>query len=293
MIEELKTFITVVEHNSFTKAADIIKLSQPSVSLHIKHLEDYFGTVLIKRSIKQKKISITPTGRLLYERAKHIINILEQTREDLKEYHNVIRGTLRIGASLTIGEYFLPSFLGDMIKKYPELKLEVTIENTDTICNMVDNMELDIGLIEGMVPSGKFIHEYFYEDNMVLATPYNYYKNNKKFSIDSLQDQTWISREEGSGTKEYLNVFLTSNRISPKNIIILGSNYAVKEAVKNGLGITLISYHVVKEDIKNKQISIMPTEQKYTRHFSCIFPKGVVMSKGTEVFLDMIKNFQQ
>jgi len=96
MIDALKTFIAVVEYENFTKAAEAIKLSQPSVSLHIKHLEEYFNTILIQRSIKQKKIYITESGSLLYERSKQIIKLLEDTKGDLLDYGNVVKGRLRI-----------------------------------------------------------------------------------------------------------------------------------------------------------------------------------------------------
>lgn len=160
ILEELKTFIAVVEYKNFTKAAEAINLSQPSVSLHIKHLEDYFNATLIKRSIKQKNITITKSGKLLYERGKQILELLEDTRYKLLDYSKVVKGELHIGASFTIGEYFLPAFLGYVAKEYPELKLLVTIENTANICRKVENLEVDLGLIEGIVPCDKFNYEY-------------------------------------------------------------------------------------------------------------------------------------
>ena len=100
----------------------------------VKHLEEYFNTTLIQRSIKQKNIYVTESGNLLYERSKQIINLLETTKDDLMDYGNIIKGKLRIGASFTIGEYFLPAFLGKFTKAYPNLELEVVIENTHNIC---------------------------------------------------------------------------------------------------------------------------------------------------------------
>lgn len=291
MINELKTFIAVVEYKNFTKAAEAINLSQPSVSLHIKHLEEYFNIILIQRSVKQKTISITQAGNLLYERSKQIIKLLEDTKSELMAYTNTVQGKLHIGASFTIGEYFLPAFLGQFAKKYPDLELEVTIENTHNICKKVKNFEVDLALIEGSVPSSNFIKEPFYKDKMALAVPYNHYLVNREFSIEELQNQTWISREEGSGTRDYLNLFLSSNNINPKNIIVFGSNYSVKEAVKNNLGITFISSFVTKNSLTHKEISILNTNQEYTRHFSYILQEGNIPSKGTLVFIDMLKSY--
>jgi len=291
MIDELKTFIAVVEYKNFTKAAEAINLSQPSVSLHIKHLETYFNVTLIQRSIKQKNIYITESGTLLYERSKRIIKLLEDTKDDLLDYNNFVKGRLHIGASFTIGEYFLPTFLGEFTKAYPDLELEVTIENTHNICEKVKKFEVDLALVEGTVPSYNFEINNFYKDTMVLATAYNHNLVNRKFSIEDLENQTWISREIGSGTREYLNLFLSTNNINAKNIIVFGSNYSVKEAVKNNLGITFISSLVTENSLKNNEISILKTTQQYTRPFSYIFQKGIVPSKGTLVFIDMLKNY--
>lgn len=291
MIEELKTFISVVEHKNFTKAAESINLSQPSVSLHIKHLEEYFNTTLIQRSIKQKHIYITESGNLLYERSKQIINILETTKSDLMDYGNIVKGKLRIGASFTIGEYFLPAFLGQFTKSYPNLELEIVIENTHNICEKVKNFQVDLALVEGLIPFSNFITNNFYKDEMIIAVPYDHYLISKDFSIQELQNQMWVSRELGSGTREYLNHFLSTNNITPKNIIVFGSNYAVKEAVKNNLGITFISSLVTKSSTENKEISILKTDQKYTRNFSYILQKGIIPSKGTLAFIDMLKDY--
>lgn len=291
MLEELKTFISVVEFKNFTKAAEAINLSQPSVSLHIKHLEEYFNTTLIQRSIKQKNIFVTESGYLLYERSKQIIKLLEETKDDLLDYGNVVKGRLRIGASFTIGEYFLPTFLGQFTKKYPDLELEVAIENTHNICEKVKNFQVDIALIECTVPSSNFQVNPFYKDKMVIAVPYNHYLVNREFSPEELGNQTWISREIGSGTREYLNLFLSTNNINAKNIIVFGSNYSVKEAVRNNLGITFISSLVTEASLINNEISILETAQEYTRDFSYILQKGILPSKGTIVFIDTLKTY--
>ncbi|PRR80009.1 LysR family transcriptional regulator [Clostridium vincentii] len=293
MLDELRTFIAVVEYKNFTKAAKEINLSQPSVSLHIKHLEGYFNTTLIQRSVKQKNIYITQSGNLLYERSKQIIKLLDDTKGDILDYGNVVKGRLHIGASFTIGEYFLPTFLGQFTKAYPNLELEVTIENTHNICEKVKSFQVDLALVEGTVPSSNFKINHFYKDKMEIAVPYNHYLVNQKFSIEELRNQTWISREVGSGTREYLNFFLSTNDIHPKNIIVFGSNYSVKEAVKNNLGITFISSLVTEPALKNKEISILKTIEKYTRPFSYILQKGILPSKGTLVFIDMLKDYMK
>ncbi|MDP4143335.1 MAG: LysR family transcriptional regulator [Bacillota bacterium] len=290
MIDELKTFIAVVDEKSFTKAASSINMSQPSVSLHIARLEKYFNTTLIERSNKQRNIFITQTGEMLYKRAKQLVTILEETKEELSNYHNSPSGTLKLGSSMTIGEFLLPSILGDFVKEFPNIKLEVTIHNTKDIYTKFKNYDIDIALIEGTVPVHNYRHGNFYKDTMVLVVPNSYpYEDNEEITLkEHLSDQTWINREEGSGTGENLKIFLDHEGISPKNLIILGSNYAIKEAVKNNLGITFISSLVVNEAVKKNELKIIPTKTQYNRYFSYLVHKENSVSKLASLFLDRL-----
>ena len=130
MFQELKTFIHVVEFNNFTKAGEYLNLSQPSVSTHIKNLENYFGVKLINRSVKQKKILITDSGYKLYEKAKEIMSLLDITYMEVRNNTDTLKGKLKIGASLTIGEYLLPRFISYFTNKYPDIDVELSINNT-------------------------------------------------------------------------------------------------------------------------------------------------------------------
>lgn len=129
MLEELKTFITVTELQSFTRAAEQLNISQPTVSLHIKRLEEYFDEILIYRSRQQKKPVITAAGRRLYQQAKKILSLWKSTYNYVKDdfTHG---GSLTIGVTFTIGEYFLPEFLGEFNKEFPDIKVELEIGNT-------------------------------------------------------------------------------------------------------------------------------------------------------------------
>lgn len=285
MIDELKTFIAVVDFKNFTRAGESINLSQPSVSTHIKNLESYFNTQLINRSIKQKNIVITESGYLLYEKAKEILHMIDSTKAELRSLDGHVKGHLRIGASLTIGEYLLPKFLAKFSSKYPDIEFELIIENTHNICSKIKNFTLDIGLIEGTTPSSDFNQNYFLEDKMVIACSKNSDILNGVFSIDKLQNKNWIVREEGSGTRDYINMFLTTNKIVPNNLMVLGSNYAIKEAVKNNLGITIISNYVTEPAVENNELETIELEKSYTRPFSYILPKNINTSHLTNLFI--------
>lgn len=291
LFEELKTFIAVVEHKNFTKAGEYLNLSQPSVSTHIKNLENHYGVTLINRSIKQKTIFITENGYKLYKRSKEIIHLLETTYMEVRDISDSIKGSIKVGASLTIGEYILPKFLTSFCKKYPDIDVEIFIENTSLISSRVKDLTLDLGFIEGISVYPNFNQEYLLEDKMVLALPYDSRLSNTNLSLEKLQNQNWIVREEGSGTREFLNKFLSTNKIVPKNIMVLGSNYAVKEAVRNNLGITIISSLVASRAAENKELFIVELDNSYSRNFSYILPKNITISKIAEIFLNEFKEY--
>ena len=291
LFEELKTFISVVEYKNFTKAGEHLNLSQPSVSTHIKNLENTLGVTLINRSIKQKTIFITESGYSLYKRAKEIVNLLDVACMEVKDNSNSIKGHLKLGASFTIGEYVLPTFLSYFSKKYPDIEVDVFIANTTSICSQLNELILDVGLIEGTASHSNFSQEYFLKDKMVLTLPYESDLALNPFSLDKLQNQKWIVREEGSGTREFLNMFLCTNEIIPKGIMVFGSNYAVKEAVKHNLGITIISDLVTNPAVKNKELSVIELDNSYTRHFSYILPKNINISNASDIFLKELKIF--
>lgn len=287
MIEELKTFLAVVDKKSFTKAAAAINISQPSVSLHISNLEKYFQTKLIERSNKQRSIFITAQGDLLYKRAKQILSVLEETKEELLQSDHSPSGTLRIGASMTIGEFLLPSILSEFMKLYPNIKLDMTVENTEHIYEKFKNYDIDIALIEGTVPVENYIHHNFYKDAMVIVAPISFQYDKSAQLKTALSNQTWIHREKGSGTGENLNIFLNSYGISPKNLITMGSNYSIKEAVKNHMGISFISSLVVDEAVKNNEVKIIPLENQYYRYFSYLIHENN-LPKAVELFLQRL-----
>ena len=154
-------------------------------------------------------------------------------------------------------------------------------------------MKLDIGLIEGLASSTLFKQEYFLEDEMVLVVPYSSDLKDKELTLDDLQNRRWIAREEGSGTREYLDLFFTQNKIIPKSIMVLGSNLAVKEAVRNNVGLTITSKHVILEAEARNELTSIKLTNDFTRSFSYIYPKELTLSKAANIFLEELKAYTQ
>ncbi|WP_059171702.1 LysR family transcriptional regulator [Bacillus sp. FJAT-27445] len=286
--DALKTFITLAEVGNFTKTSEFLHISQPSVSLHIKNLEKEFQTELFRRS--PKSVQITPTGEILYSRAKQLIAIYEQAKDEILEHHNSVQGKLIIGASFTIGEYILPELLLMVKKDFPELEFQIVIGNTDEIVNYVQVFKVDIGLIEGQTNEKELIVHPLMEDELFIISPNSHPLAGKGgVAIKDLQNQAWVTREEGSGTREYLNHFIRSNGLKVKSLLTISSNQGIKESIIKGLGLSLLSHSVIEREVKHGDLSIIRLKnQTFTRTLSYIYSPIMRNKRSVEAFIQML-----
>ncbi|WP_163528240.1 LysR family transcriptional regulator [Halobacillus ihumii] len=289
--EALKTYITVIELQSFTKASKTLNLSQPTVSFHIKNLEKFYQSTLIDRS--PKRFQLTQTGELVYQRARQVLGVIDKSRTEVNDYHNQLRGSLHIGASYTVGEYILPGLLKVFDERYPEVDLEIEIENTERINRGVQLHDLDIGLVEGQVSERDLDSVPFLEDEMVVVVPLEHsMRKQEEVGFHQLQDHTWIGREAGSGTRAVMDSILESYNIRPRKMITIGSNHGVIQGVKQGLGLSLISKTVVDHSHAHHHIYDLPFIKPPTRFFSYVFPASEQeLSKNAEVFIELMEEF--
>lgn len=286
--DALKTFVTLVEVNNFTKTSEILHISQPSVSLHIKNLEQEYQTTLFIRS--PKSVQITPTGQILYERAKQILAIYEAAKEDILAHHHAIQGSLVIGASFTIGENILPPILACLQQQFPHLELEIIIGNTNEIIHLAKLLQIDIGLIEGQSRDKELVIKPFMQDELFIVGANNHpLTQRSSITISELQQQNWVARESGSGTRTYLDHLFRVNGLQVKSLLTISSNQGVKECVIQGLGLALLSGCVIEREIKNGDLAKLPLEgQHFTRTFSYLFSPTMKNKRNVEALIDFI-----
>lgn len=288
--DALKTFVTLVEVKNFTKTAEILLMSQPSVSLHVKKLEEEFQTKLFLRSPKFLKVTLT--GEILYERAKQMITIYEQTIQDIQEHDRSIKGELKIGASFTIGEYILPSLLIDLQKDYPELELQVVIGNTEEIVKAVRLYKVDIGLIEGQTNEKELsVHPFMQDELFVVSSNDHELACKTEVEIADLHDQAWVTREVGSGTREYLNHVIRSNGLKIKSMLTISSNQGIKETlIKHGGGLALLSRSVIERDVQTKILSTISLKnESFNRTLSYVYSPIMEDKKNVKTFIRELK----
>jgi DNA-binding transcriptional LysR family regulator len=245
-----------------------------------------FQTKLFLRSPKFLKVTLT--GEILYDRAKQMITIYEQTRQDIQEHDRSIKGELKIGASFTIGEYILPSLLIDLQEDYPELELQVVIGNTEEIVQAVRLYKVDIGLIEGQTNEKELsVHPFMQDELFIVSSNTHELANKDEVEITDLHDQAWVTREVGSGTLEYLNHVIRSNGLKIKSILTISSNQGIKETlIKNGAGLALLSRSVIERDVKNKILSIIQVkDESFNRTLSYVYSPIMKDKKNVKTFI--------
>jgi DNA-binding transcriptional LysR family regulator len=289
MLESMKMFVTVYEQKSFSRAAKLLHLSQPGVSLHIQNMENELGTKLFHRT--PKLVKPTQAGEAFYHRAKQLLKLYEEARHEIQQLQNTVTGSLKIGASFTIGEYLLPKLLAEYAREYPSVGIEVTIANTEEITKAVQRSQFDIGLVEGEGAPADLQVLPFLKDELVLVASVGHpLALRKNITAEQLHDQVWIWREHGSGTRAYSDQLIEEWGLRIKHAYIFSSSQGVKEAVMEGLGIAMLSRLIVDRELENGELAVIqPAKKRFFRRFSLLRSPAQHDTKALQVFIDKVK----
>lgn len=290
--ERLKTFIAVSEKKSFSEAAKILYVTQPTITAQIKALEEELNTKLFERTTK--KVEMTQSAAILFKYAKEIVHFNDLAKKEISEIEETMYGDLRIGCSLTIGEYILPVFLKNLKDMYPLINMSVEITNSNNIViNMKDQL-IDVGLVETPINDPQLVVEPFLEDELILIAAPHYFANKEiTISPDLLKTTPLIMREKGSGTRAVVMERLQAAGLSPDklNVIMeLGSTEAIKSAVAAGLGVSIISKHAIKKEQKLQLIKAYTIKNiSFYRNFYIAYRKNQVLKSTTDIFIEELK----
>jgi DNA-binding transcriptional LysR family regulator len=291
---KLKVFCTVAEARSFSKASEIIRLTQPAVSLQIQALEEIYGTKLFNRS--GCVITLTKAGELLYKYAKEINSLYASAEKEIGEFTGHVKGIVTIGASSTIGNYVLPAVISEFRKKFPKVTVHLVIGNTKTVVDYLNAGNLDIALVEGEVNKQKLIKEKLIPDEMVLImSPHHPWGKRPNVSLLEVTKEPFIFREEGSGTRQMIEKYLVKHGISLQSIkiaFIMGSTESIKSAVEEGLGVSIVSRWAAKKEIRYGSLkTAIFKEDRFVRDFSLLYRKAKDSSFTLDKFLGFLKKY--
>ncbi|BCM90663.1 HTH-type transcriptional regulator CysL [Abditibacteriota bacterium] len=280
----LRLFMTVAEQGSFSRAAQVAHISQPAVSKGIQELEKQVGLPLLERGARG--VRLTEAGSRLQEHAGAIFAAERVAEEELRAYRGLSGGTLRIGASLTIANYYLPPILARFIADYPDLNLHLTSQNTETIVALLLDYKLDVVLVEGPVHHERIEVRKWREDELVVvAASQHPLALRAPITAADLNDAVWVVREPGSGTREVVEKALLGRHLRWKHTLEINSTAAIKQTVASGLGLAMVSLHSAADQIALGKLRVLSiSDLKVTRPLTSLHLKNRPLSLAARTF---------
>lgn len=284
-LRHMKIFATVCKENSVTGAAKKLYISQPAVSNAIKELESYYGVPLFDRI--SKRLFLTQAGELVYNYSLHINSLFEELEATIKASETI--GKLRVGSSITIGTHFLPMYIKEFMRKFPDIQVFATVDSSDIIENMIVDNELDIALIEGLIHSDSIISKDFIKDELVVICDIdNPLLHKKVLSISDLSSQKFLMRERNSGSREFAESILLIHNIAITPIWESSSTEAIIQGVANGIGISILPAQLVQDAIdRNIVAKVKITGLDFKRQYHIIYHKNKFLTNAATEFVSL------
>jgi LysR family transcriptional regulator, low CO2-responsive transcriptional regulator len=244
-LHQLRTFRAVADQLSFSAAASELHLSQPSVSYQVKELEEVLGVSLLDRL--GKRIRLTEAGEILYGYTQRTLNLLDEAVLVMEQLRGIERGTLRVGATATVGIYVVPLALGAYKRKHPKLAVSLEIGGREQLESRLRNGAIDLALMSPPFTDPDLEGTPFMDDELVMVVPPGHpLANRKRLALGDFKDESFLMREPGSGTRVAVEQAARNGGVSLQVGMELGSNGAIKHAVEAGLGVAVLSRHAIE-----------------------------------------------
>ena len=292
-IHRLMIFCKVIEFQSFTKAAEATGLTQPTVSEHIRALEVSLGEKLIDRL--GREILPTPAGKVLFKYAQEIIQLRDKAVQAIGKFKGELSGSLYVGASTIPGTYVLPRFVGTFKACYPSIQITVKIGGSGEIVKEILDGRVEFGIIGAKWDEKKILLEEIYSDELVLVVYKGHpWEGRESVGLGELAGAPFVLRERSSGTRAVTAQALEAAGFSPSllNVVAeMGANEAVREAIKARIGVSIISWQAVREDIERGCLCAVPLEQvSIRRPFYLAQRKNRELSPLCSAFLEHLRS---
>jgi len=293
-IRQLEVFVSVCRSGSFSKAAKELYLTQPTVSSHIVQLEKELGTHLFER--RGRNTVPTEAGERLYPYALGVLDLMQKTRESFSAYTNEYKGTIQIVASQTPGNYLLPRLLKTFQEQFPEIRMDLSILNSEVVIEKLLNYEADIGFVGSEYDNDQLELIPFEEDHLVVIASQQSPLKNKtnaggEIRIEDILGFPFVLRKRGSATLKTFEKTLVAHggrELGSMNIVMeVDSIEGVKNFVKEDLGVSVLSHHCISDQDELLSFNIEGMELK--RQFYSVHHKNRVMSPSCQALLRLIK----
>ncbi|MFO8086075.1 MAG: selenium metabolism-associated LysR family transcriptional regulator [Desulfobacterales bacterium] len=290
---QLNIFCKVVEHKSFSLAGKAVHLSQPTVSSHIKDLEDHFGCRLIDRLAKEAVP--TKEGEILYRYAIRLLGLKNEAETALAEFHGKIKGRLAVGGSTIPGVYIIPKMIGAFIQRYPEVTISLVNGDSGDIISYIAEGSLELGIVGAVANDKRIVQEKLIQDELRLVMPSDHkWADKKSIKPQLLMEEPFICREAGSGTLISIRESLgkIGYGLGDLNIVAeMGSTEAVIQGIKSKLGLSIISPVSITEELRVGTLKALTLEGlSMKRNFFLSFHKYRSRSPLSQVFIQFLKD---
>jgi DNA-binding transcriptional LysR family regulator len=291
---KLEIFYWVAELRSFSQAAELLSLRQPTISAHVQELEKSLGGKLLYRV--RGRVSLTPLGRLLVERAKNLLEFKRETVAAVEQFQGTLSGELWVGGSNIPGQYLLPPRLAAFVTRYPGVKPILRIGDSAGIVEDVLDGKVELGFVGFKSGDARLAFEKLWDDEMVLAVSQKHpWSRRHSVRMSDLRAERFISREGGSGTLGSFRLLLAKHRQSPDELLNiameLGSTEAVKEALMAGFGISILSRISIRRELAEGSIVEVPIDGlSMKRDFYKVFHKRRPLHPIAQAFRLFLKS---
>jgi len=284
---QLKVFAAVARHLSFTRAAQELHLSQPAVSMQIKQLEDSAGISLFEQI--GKKIYLTEAGREMFHYSRSIAQQLVEIEEVLEQLKGVSRGHLTIAVAST-ANYFATRLLAAFAKAHDGITFSLDVTNRESLLWQLEHNECDLVIMGKPPETMELVTEAFMENPLVVIAPPDHpLAGKKEILMQRLQEETFVVREPGSGTRIAMERFFDEQGFQLKTGMEMTSNEAIKQAAAAGLGLGIVSIHTMALELETQHLVVLAAEKfPILRHWYVVHRQGKRLSPIAEAFRQFV-----
>lgn len=294
-LKRLELFCKVVEQKNFTRAADAAGLSQPSVSEHIRFLEEEVGERLLDRL--GREVLPTPAGKVLLGYARRMLELRDQAAQALEEFGGRLTGRLPLGASSIPGNYLLPQAVEAFHQQHPEVQVQVTIGGTGNILDRLLEIEVELAVVGDTGHAAQLDFQPLFEDELVLAVPMNHpWRERGTIVVGDLTGCLYVQRESASGSRTVVERALQQAGVDVRSFDVVaefGSNEAIRQALRAGIGVSFLSLRSISEDLENGRLARVTIDDlRIVRPFYLARRRSRQLSPVAQAFQEHLLNLE-
>jgi DNA-binding transcriptional LysR family regulator len=294
--KQLEAYVNVYELKSFSKAAEKMFLSQPSISAYIGALEKELNTQLIYRSTKD--FIPTKTGILFYQHTKDMLSLRDNSIQSIKAVSASDLGSIDILASSVPAQYILPKILGEFHKLYPDVLFNLQQQDSLEVVNALSSYQCEVGFVGAKIENANCVYETLLAEKLVMIAPYeDRFLNIKADNVpDLINNEYFVMREAGSGTRLWYEECLQKIGIDPAKLKIsalLSNTHSIIDTVANGLGISIVSELAARNYIRQNKIVAIDLPSLPERNFYLVLNKNRVQTPIVNTFIDFVHSYSK